>query len=238
VSARAGKAFEPVFSRIALIVLVALLLGETTINYIDRQVVSVLAYAVSYTFAGWALDQLGVGRGLTLSIFWWSIADMLTAFAPGPLSLGFFRAILGIGEAGSWPAFAKATAKWVPMEARTLAIGICNSGSSVGAVIAPPLVVWITLRFGWRSCFVVTGGLGPLWVVAFQTFRYLHPEMARSEAVDELAPEPIPWIALLRCRQAFRFMNPGPSSCAVSSPTRSGISSSSGFRNSSPASAA
>ena len=147
------------FTRAALIVLVALLLGETTINYIDRQVVSVLAptlrsefhlsnsqyaailnaflatYAIAYAFAGWALDRLGVSRGLTLAVSWWSLAGMLTALARGPWSLGFFRGVLAVGEAGAWPAFAKAAATWVPPEARTLVIGICNSGSSLGAMI-------------------------------------------------------------------------------------------------------
>src|SRR5450631_3771902 len=176
--------FESALSRATLILLVALLLGETTINYIDRQVLSVLAptlraefhlsngqyaaivnaflatYAVAYAFAGWGLDRLGVGRGLTLSVIWWSAANMLSGFARGALSLGFFRSVLAIGEAGAWPAFAKAVAMWVPAEARTLAMGVCNSGSSLGAVIAPPLVAWITLRWGWRSAFVSTGALG------------------------------------------------------------------------------
>jgi MFS transporter, ACS family, hexuronate transporter len=224
---RPTAVFEAVFSRNALAVLVGLLLAETTINYIDRQVVSVLAptlraefhlsngqyaaivnaflvvYAVSYTAAGWALDRLGVGRGLTLSILWWSIADMLAALARGPFSLAFFRGILGVGEGGSWPAFAKAAAKWVPPEARTLVIGICNSGSSVGSVLAPPLVVAITLRFGWRAAFLVTGALGLLWVVAFQVFRYLHPEMARSEAAQRSSSAAVPWKTLLRYRQTW-----------------------------------
>ena len=218
--------FDAVFSRTALIILVVLLLGETTINYIDRQVVSVLAptlraefhmsngqyaavinaflivYAVSYTFAGWALDRLGVGRGLSLSIVWWSIADAMTALAHGPLSLGFFRGALGVGEAAAWPAFAKATANWVPVEARTLVIGICNSGSSLGSVIAPPLVAFVTLRFGWRAAFVVSGALGLAWVAAFQVFRYLHPEMARSESAVS-GDNHIPWSDLLRYRQTW-----------------------------------
>src|SRR6187549_1186071 len=137
--------FEPVFSQGALIILVALLLGETTINFIDRQVVSVLApvlrkefsltngqyaaivnafmatYAIALPIAGWVLDRLGVGRGLTLAVSWWSAAGMLTALARGPLSLGVLRSLLAMGEAGAWPAFAKATATWVPAEARTLA---------------------------------------------------------------------------------------------------------------------
>ena len=83
---------------------------------------------MSYTFAGRAPDRLGVGRGLTLSMIWWSLANMATALARGPFSLGIFRNLLVIGEGGAWPAFAKAVAMRVPPEARTLAIGIYNSG--------------------------------------------------------------------------------------------------------------
>ena len=82
-------------------------------------------------------------------------------------------------------------------------IGICNSGSSVGSVLAPPLVVAITLRFGWRAAFLITGALGLLWVVAFQVFRYLHPEMARSEARKDTSSAAVPWRALLRYRQTW-----------------------------------
>ena len=205
----------------------ALLLGETTVNYVDRQVVSVLAptlraefglsngqyaaivnaflatYAVSYAFAGWALDRLGVGRGLTLSVIWWSIAEMFTALARGPVSLGLFRGLLAVGEGGAWPAFAKAAATWAPPEARALVIGVCNSGSSVGSVIAPPLVAWITLTLGWRAAFVFTGALGLAWVAAFQLFRHSHPEMARTERAPASAPASISWSVLLRYRQTW-----------------------------------
>jgi MFS transporter, ACS family, hexuronate transporter len=212
-----------------LVLLVTLLLGETTINFIDRQVVSVLApvlraefhlsngnyaaivnaflvtYALSYSFAGWVLDRLGVGRGLVLAITWWSGAGMLTAFARGPLSLGFFRSLLAVGEGGAWPAFAKAVSVWVPPSARTLAIGICNSGSSLGAMIAPKLVSVITLHAGWRSAFVVTGALGFLWVAAFLLFQHYHPEMRRAEL--ELAAGPaapgLAWRDLIRYRQTW-----------------------------------
>ena len=225
----ADDGFRPVFTRTALILLVALLFGETTINFIDRQVVSVLAptlrgefhlsnsqyaaianaflatYAVSYTFAGWVLDRLGVGRGLTAAIAWWSGAGMLTSLARGPLSLGAFRSLLAVGEGGAWPAFAKAVALWVPKEARTLAIGVCNSGSSVGSMIAPPLVAWVTLRWGWRAAVVATGAIGFLWVAAFYIFRRCHPEMARSEqaARTRNGPADIPWMSLVRYRQTW-----------------------------------
>jgi ACS family hexuronate transporter-like MFS transporter len=220
--------FRPVFTRVGLILLVTLLLGETTINFIDRQVVSVLAptlrgefhlsnsqyaaivnaflmtYAVSYTFAGWVLDRLGVGRGLTAAILWWSGAGMLTSLARGPLSLGFFRSLLAVGEGGAWPAFAKAVAMWVPPEARTLAIGVCNSGSSLGAMIAPPLVAWLTMRSSWRAAFVATGAIGFLWVAAFQLFRHLHPEMTRTEQTLRPSSESgMAWRELLQYRETW-----------------------------------
>jgi ACS family hexuronate transporter-like MFS transporter len=214
-------------SRAALIVLVALLLGETTINYIDRQVVSVLAptirgefhlsnaqyaailnaflavYAISYAFAGWALDRLGIGRGLTLAVGWWSLSGMLTALSRGVWSLGTFRGFLAVGEAGAWPAFAKAAATWVPEKARTLVIGICNSGSSLGAMIAPPLVAAITLRWGWRASFVATGALGFVWVIAFQLFRWSHPQMEMTDRQQASASGKVPWRVLLRYRQTW-----------------------------------
>lgn len=219
--------FRAVFTRRSLIILVALLLGETTINYIDRQVVSVLAptlraefhltnsqyamilnaflatYAISYAFAGWGLDRLGVGRGLTLAISWWSLAGMATALATGPLSLGFYRSALAVGEGAGWPAFAKAIATWVPPHARTLAIGVCNSGSSLGAMIAPPLVAFITLKAGWRAAFVVTGLLGFVWVVAFQLFRRAHPEMEEAERAAATSGEKMRWVDLLGYRQTW-----------------------------------
>ena len=93
----------------------------------------------------------------------------------------------------------------MPPEARTLAIGICNSGSSLGAMIAPPLVAWVTLHSHWRTAFLVTGGIGFLWVAAFLTFRYTHPEMAVSEKeVQALAHVPgLSWTRLVRYRQTW-----------------------------------
>ena len=227
--APAATPFRHTFTRLGLALLIALLLGETTVNFIDRQVLSVLAptlrdefhlsnshyanivnafmitYAVSYALAGWALDRLGVGRGLTLSLSWWSMAGMLTSLSRGPLSLGFFRSLLAVGEAGAWPAFAKAVAAWVPPEARTLAIGVCNSGSSLGAMIAPPLVAWLTAMFSWRAAFLVTGAIGFAWVAAFSLFRRFHPEMALSEkrVPGSASASSIPWIRLARHRQTW-----------------------------------
>jgi ACS family hexuronate transporter-like MFS transporter len=160
----------------------------------------------SYSLAGWVIDRLGVGRGLTLSVVWWSAAGMLTALARGPFSLGFFRALLAVGEGGGWPSFAKAVAMWVPPRARALAIGACNSGSSLGAMIAPPLVVFLHHHTGWQGAFLVTGALGGIWVLLFQLFRYLHPEMRttdRGSAAHQAERARVRWYELMRYRQTW-----------------------------------
>ena len=108
-----------------------------------------------------------------------------------------------MGEAGAWPAFAKAASLWVRQEARTLVIGVCNSGSSLGAMIAPPLVVGISAIAGWRGAFVATGALGFLWVAAFQLFRRAHPRMAATERTPAGGTGPIRWVELLRYRQTW-----------------------------------
>ncbi len=205
--------------------LVALLLGATTINYIDRQVLSVLAptirdefrisneqyawilnafmvsYAVGMPLAGWLLDRIGVARGLTLSVSLWSLAGMLTALAKSPLSLAGFRALLALGESGAWPAFAKAVSIWVPPQWKTLAMGVCNSGSSLGAMIAPPLVVWIAQRSGWQGAFVVTGLLGVLWVLVFSWFRWREPAL-HAGGYGALS-KPVAWSTLMPYRQTW-----------------------------------
>ena len=219
---------KEIFSRASLVLLIALLLGSTTINFIDRQVLSVLApvlrdefhlsnsnyaailnafmitYALAMPLAGWVLDQLGVGLGLSLAVVWWSAAALLTSLAHGAVSMGCFRSLLAMGESGSWPSFAKAVAIWVPEKARTLALGVCNSGSSLGAMIAPVLVVYLTARFGWRAAFLVTGSLGFLWVVAFQGFRLSHPQMKMTDRGDTgSASSRTSWRELLRYRQTW-----------------------------------
>jgi ACS family hexuronate transporter-like MFS transporter len=215
-------------SRRPLITLIALLLGSTTINYIDRQVLSVLApvlrdefrmsnqqyagvlnafmitYAIGMPMAGWVLDRIGVGRGLTLSVSLWSLAGMLTALARGPLTLGFFRSLLAVGESGAWPAFAKAVSNWVPAQWRTMAIGVCNSGSSMGAMIAPPLVVWIASFSGWQGAFVVTGLLGAVWVLAFRVFIRFHPQISAAGVETPGAPtEKVSLRSLVGLRQTW-----------------------------------
>jgi len=214
--------------RSTLFVLIALLLGSTTINYVDRQVLSILApllrdefglsneqyawivnsfmaaYAISLPLAGWVLDRIGVGRGLTLAVLWWSVAGMLTSLVQGPGTLASARALLAVGQSGAWPAFAKAVSLWVPDQWRTMAIGVCNSGSSLGSMIAPPLVVWLTAGFGWRGAFLITGALGLVWVAAFEWFRRGAPELQAAEGnPSHPAAAAVPWRTLLPLRQTW-----------------------------------
>ena len=174
--------------------IVALLFAATTTNYVNRQTLSVLndtlrheshftdigyanvvsAFLVSYTImyaaGGWLTDYLGTRLGLALSLAWWSVASMLTGLSRGVLSLGVFRFLLGMGEPCVFPAGIKSCAEWFPPEERALPAGIFSSGSGLGAVIAPPLVAWLTLRFSWRYAFILPGLLGlclvPLWIKA------------------------------------------------------------------------
>ena len=174
--------------------IVVFLFFAALINYVDRQSLSVaapvvrdefgltnteygqivssfmLAYAIMHPVAGRIIDRLGTRKGLSLAMMWWSVANMLHAFARGALSLGGFRFLLGMGEAGLLPGSVKTVAEWFPKAERAFAVGLTNVGISLGAVLAPPLVTWLILAFSWRTAFVVTGALGLIWVSLWLAF--------------------------------------------------------------------
>ena len=174
-------------------VVVGLVFLATLINYIDRLTISVLApviakdlglsnlefgsiatwfllaYTVSQALSGRLYDRIGTRLGFTVSIAVWSLAAMATATARSLSTLSVFRFLLGLGEAGNWPGAAKAVAEWFPVRERALGMAIFNSGAALGAVVAPPLIVFLQLRFGWQSTFVVTGALGLLWLPLWLT---------------------------------------------------------------------
>ncbi len=176
-----------------------LLMGITTINYLDRITLSVaapefkkslgitevdysyivnafqLAYLIMMPLAGRIIDWLGLRLGFTLSIITWSIAQMVTAFATGWRSFAVFRALLGMTEAGNFPGGAKAVSQWFRPKERTLATGIFNMGAGIGALIAPPLVAWLILAYSWQTAFVVTGAFGLVWA-ALWAWLYRSPE--------------------------------------------------------------
>jgi ACS family hexuronate transporter-like MFS transporter len=204
--------------------MIALVFWATVINYLDRQTLSVvapvlreqfhmsnvaysrvvfafmLAYTISNGISGPLLDRLGTKAGYALCIAWWSTAAMLTALARGPISLGAFRFLLGMGEAGNWPAAVKVVAEWFPVKERALASGIFNSGSSIGAVIAPPLVAWIVVQIGWPPAFLLVGALGFVWLAIWWLVYY-----TPASAQNEVAAPPIPAWQLFRTRWVWSF---------------------------------
>jgi len=186
----------------------ALLFFATTINYIDRQVLGILAptlqrdigwsesqygdivswFSLAYGFGflgmGRFLDKVGVRRGFAFSIFAWSIAAMSHAFARTAGGFAIARAALGLGESGNFPAAIKTTAEWFPKKERALATGIFNAGSNVGAILTPLLVPWIALTWGWQTAFIATGALGFLWMAAWLAIYRdpeEHPRLSKSE---------------------------------------------------------
>ena len=146
-----------------------------------------VAYTLSNGLCGFAIDRLGTRVGYSLSMAVWTTAALLHAAARTPLQFGALRFLLGIGEAGNWPAAVKLTAEWFPPRERSTASGIFNSGSAQGSVIAPPLVAWLGMRFGWQVAFLVVGAMGYFWLAAFWLV-YRTPSTPQQQV--ELSPVP------------------------------------------------
>lgn len=216
-----------------------LLFYATTVNYVDRQVLGLLkpviskelgwnesdfgwvvfafqgAYALMLPIAGRVIDWLGTRIGYALAVVVWSCAAMSHALAHNLLQFAAARFALGFGEAANFPAAIKTVADWFPKRERALATGIFNSGSNLGAILAPLLVPFVAARFGWRSSFLATGGLDLLWLVLWlTTFRL--PAEKKSLSVAERAyiesdnetepPQRVPYRVLLGKRPAWAFL--------------------------------
>ena len=185
----------------------ALLFFCTTINYIDRQVLGILApdlqreigwseldygriviafqvsYAVMMLVWGGILDRIGTKLGLAIAVLWWSLAGMGTALANSAIGFGFARFLLGVGEAANFPASIKTVAEWFPKSERAFATGIFNSGTNIGAIVAPIAVPLLAARWGWRAAFILTGLIGFAWLAAWLAFYHPvqgHPKLASA----------------------------------------------------------
>jgi MFS transporter, ACS family, hexuronate transporter len=216
----------------------ALLLAATTINYVDRQVLGVLApflqeqigwseieygyivsafqgaYAIGLLCSGAIIDRFGTRIGYAISIGVWSLAAMSHALAVGVVSFAAARFALGLGEAGNFPAAIKTVAEWFPRRERALAAGIFNSGSNIGAIVAPLMVPVIAARWGWQAAFLVTGALSATWLTVWLLI-YRAPEQQPALSATELAyirSDPaetatrVSWGQLLRHRQTWAFV--------------------------------
>jgi len=216
----------------------ALLFAATTLNYVDRQVLGVLApdlthrfgwseldysnivtafqaaYAIGLVSAGALIDKLGTRIGYAVAICLWSVAAMSHALAGSVLGFAAARFLLGLGEAGNFPAAIKTVAEWFPRRERAFATGIFNSGSNVGAILAPLAVPVVAVTWGWQVAFLFTGVLSAIWLITWLAVYRPAGEHAKLSAA-ELAyirsdpDEPavrLPWAQLLRHRQAWAFV--------------------------------
>lgn len=215
-----------------------LLFASTVINYVDRQTLSLVApylklrgwtntdyanivvafrvaYSVGQTFCGRLMDRLGTKRGLTLTVLWYSAASMLTPFARGFYSFLGLRFLLGAGESGNWPGATKAVSEWFPGRERALATALFDSGSSIGAAIAPFLILPLYYRWGMGPAFAVPGLLGIVWLIVWR-FAYHsprnHPRIGEAElrlitsdsaSTEGEAKTTMGWRELLRLPQTW-----------------------------------
>jgi len=241
----------------------SLLFFATTVNYLDRQVLSLLApdlskefgwtnsdyanitaifqfvYAISMLFAGRIIDKLGTKSGYTWAIIIWSIGAIVHAYsifiggvvvnvmalvglAAVPVSIiGFMisRALLAVGEAGNFPSALRATAEYFPKKERSFATGIFNSGTNVGAILAPLTVPWVAKQWGWETAFILIGALGFIWLIFWRIY-YEKPENQKRLSKEELeyinsdageqvinssVEVKVPWIKLLGYKQTWAF---------------------------------
>ncbi len=216
-------------------VIVGLLLAATIINYIDRQMIGLLkptlqgefdwsegdyativlwfqaAYAIGYLGFGATIDRIGAKAGYASAFLIWTVAHIAHGLVSTVAGFSAVRFLLGIGESGNFPAGLKAVSQWFPPRERAFATGIFNAGSNVGAIITPLLVPMLTIAYGWRATFVITGLASMVWLVAWLVF-YRNPPVASPVAGEGVADEvPVTpatregWLSVLKLRQTWAF---------------------------------
>ncbi len=221
--------------------IIGLIFLITVINYIDRNTIATLApvitkdlglsntefgtitvwflvaYTLSQAVSGQIYDRVGNKIGFAFSVVVWSIGAMLHAFATGIGNLSAFRFILGFGEAGNFPGAAKVSAEWFPQKERALAQGIFNSGVALGSIVAPPLIIWLQLNYGWKTTFIFTGVLGFIWLVfwlAFYQSRDRHPWLtshereliSEGETIEESLEKSLTYASLLKYKETWAIV--------------------------------
>ena len=224
----------------------SLVFYATTINYLDRQVISLLkttlekefswtesdysniviafqfAYAIGMVGAGRIIDKIGTKLGYAITLALWSVASILHAFATGTLSFAVFRAFLGFTEAGNFPAAFKTVAEWFPKKERAFAGGIFNSGTNVGAILAPIVVPWLAINYSWKIAFIATGAIGFLWLILWfiyyeipskqkrlskAEFDYIHSDLDDpTHAVEEDTRPKVSYGQLFKYKQTWAFI--------------------------------
>lgn len=221
----------------------SLVFFATTINYLDRQVISLLkptlekefnwsesdysnivvafqfAYAIGMVSVGRLIDKIGTKLGYALTLIFWSIASILHALATGTLSFMIYRAFLGLTEAGNFPAGIKTMAEWFPQKERAYATGIFNSGTNVGAIIAPIIVPWLAINYSWQIAFIATGAIGFIWLVFWfllydvpskhkklskAEFDFIHSDTIKEDV--HKTHKKVSWPDIIKYKQAWTYI--------------------------------
>lgn len=212
--------------------IVMLLFVATGLSFLDRQVLSIaiikiqeelsisdveygmvntsflISYAVMFTLGGWLIDKVGGKTGLALSVGVWSIANCMHGFVTNITQLIAFRFLLGVGEGGCFPGAAKTVFEWFDKKERALANGIAIGGAAIGAVIAPPLTIWLADLYGWRGGFIVPGLVGLVWVVAWLLIPWKNTK-ATASVMPQLKAQKldtIPFNNLLKNKELWVFV--------------------------------
>ncbi len=205
-------------------IVLALLFASTTLNYLDRAILGVLlpvireeipidasvygyitaSFQVAYTagalLCGWFLDRFGTRIGMAVTVGVWSVAAALHGIVMAPFQFGLWRAVLGLAEAGNFPAATKAASEWFPPKERALAVGTFNAGTTVAAVLGPPALIGLQEVIGWRACFYLVGALGVVWLLMWWRTDTTPPNVtARTSS------SPTGMLALVRNRQALGY---------------------------------
>ncbi len=224
----------------------SLVFFATTINYLDRQVISLLkptlekefnwsesdysnivvafqfAYAIGMISVGRMIDKIGTKLGYALTLIFWSMASILHAFATGTLSFMIYRAFLGFTEAGNFPAGIKTIAEWFPQKERAYATGIFNSGTNVGAIIAPVVVPWLAIHYSWQIAFVATGAIGFIWLIFWfllyeipskhkrlskAEYDFIHSDVKEETKTDQPGVyKKVLWVDIIKYKQAWTYI--------------------------------
>ncbi len=213
--------------------IVFLLFVATGLSFLDRQVLSIaiikiqkefaftdiqygmintsflISYAVMFTLGGWLIDKIGSKAGLALSVGLWSVANCMHGFMTSFNQLLAFRFLLGMGEGGCFPGAAKTVYTWFDKKERALANGIAIGGSAIGAVVAPPLTIWLASLYGWRGGFIVPGLVGVVWVFIWLIVPWknkAHPMQSVVIPESEVRVPTVPFATLLTNRQVWVFI--------------------------------
>jgi ACS family hexuronate transporter-like MFS transporter len=213
----------------------ALLFVVTVINFVDRNTLSVVAPVLREQFhlsatdygrivsafmfgmmvgefpMGWVMDRFGVSRGLSFAVAWWSLAAGLHAIARSAFQFSIFRFWMGTGECGNFSGGVKVVSEWFPAREKAFAVGVFNGGTMVGSLIAPPLIAFLTLKFGWQVAFIAPASLGCIWVILWHRFYQPlagNPSVTPAEveyisAGQSPTPAPPPSRVLLRYPQGW-----------------------------------